>query len=233
MATRPDSPLSSHAGPDAGNGAVKRRSRVRRALAALALVGVAMLGMGGTPTQPSPFLRALVMKLTSYPERSAMVAAAKLLSDRLTMPSPASILPNNFPHAFLATEDDGDYDAILIKRGIRSTPTPFTENGKEYWEAYVCHNESCPGRAAIKQQGKGDRPYIFAAKRPPVPATIDDEAAIAMTQVFCPKCQEAHDKAAPKEKDCFDPTVVEHYMTEEAIKIIEKIREEYRRRASH
>ena len=149
-----------------------------------------------------------------------------------------SILPDDFPHAYLAEADNGNYEAVLIKRGKRSTPTPFTENGKEYWEAYVCHNASCPGRAPGKK-GKDGLPYIFAGKRPKLPdppASGDGQGApmpdMSMMQIFCPKCKAAYDKAtSAKKKAAIDLTAVEHYQTEEAQKMLEKIREEYRKRS--
>lgn len=166
-------------GQEAGDGAPQRRPRARRAFAmgALALAAAMTMGTAGAaPAKPSPLLRGpwrvLVMKLTSYTERSLAVGAVKLLCQFGASSTPhdsGSILPNDFPHAYLAEGDDGDYDAILVKRGNRATRTPFTENGKRYWEAYICDNEACPGRAANKQKGKGDRPYIFAAKRPDTP----------------------------------------------------------------
>ena len=160
-----------------------------------------------------------------------------------------SILPDTFPHAYLAEEDNGNYDKILIKRGSRGVTTPFTENGKEYWEAYICHNESCPGRTGgkdgqaagkdgKKKGGKGGRPFIFAAKRPKLPdppASGDGRPPamqdMSMMHIYCPKCKAAYDKASPKKKASFDLFAVEHYQTEEAQKELEKIRNEYRKRS--
>ncbi|MBP5231949.1 MAG: hypothetical protein J6333_00920 [Planctomycetes bacterium] len=149
-----------------------------------------------------------------------------------------SILPDTFPHAYLAEEDNGKYDAILIKRGSKSVPTPFTENGKEYWEAYICHNANCPGRAQGKK-GKESPPYIFAGKRPkmPEPPANGENGQgpsmpdMSMMQIFCPKCKAAYDKASAKKKATFDLTAVEHYQTEEAQQELEKIRAEYRKRS--
>lgn len=151
-----------------------------------------------------------------------------------------SVLPDNFPHAYLAEEDNGNYDAILIKRGNKSFSTPFTENGKEYWEAYVCHNEACPGRTGGKGKkgAQEGRPYIFAAKRPPQPEPPAESGdgqeppmqEMAMPQIACPKCKAAYDKASPKKKAAFDLTACEHYQTEEAQQMLEKIRDEYHKR---
>lgn len=228
-------------GQEAGDGAPQRRPRAPHTLVALVLAAAMTMGTAGAaPAKPTPLLRGpwrvLVLKLTSYTERSLAVGAAKLLCQfgaSSSRPRSTSILPDDFPHAYLAEGDDGDYDAILVKRGNRATRTPFTENGKRYWEAYICDNEACPGRAANKQKGKGDRPYIFAAKRPdtPPPPPANEEEAIMMIEVLCPQCKAAYDKAPATEKDRFEPTMVEHYLTEEGMKILEKIREEYRRRS--
>lgn len=151
-----------------------------------------------------------------------------------------SVLPDDFPHAYLAEEDNGNYDAILIKRGSKSIQAPFTENGKEYWDAYVCHNEACPGRGPAKKGSKeGGRPYIFAGKHAPMPEPPAEggegqEAPppdMAMTQIVCPKCKAAYDKASPKKKAAFDLTMVEHYQTEEALKKLQEIRDEFRKRS--
>lgn len=144
-----------------------------------------------------------------------------------------SILPANFPHAFLAAADDGNYDAILIKRGKREVPTPFTENGKEYWPAFVCVNPSCPGL-------KGGKPYIFAAVQAPSPEPAPDAATDAndapgpestAASTVCPKCKEALEKAKGANRPQFDMTAVERYNTPEGTEILNKIRDEYRKNA--
>ncbi|MBP5232656.1 MAG: hypothetical protein J6333_04560 [Planctomycetes bacterium] len=138
-----------------------------------------------------------------------------------------SILPDNFPHAYLAAQDDGNYDAVLIKRGRRDTPTPFTENGKEYWPAYVCHNPTCPGL-------KGDKHFIFAAVRPPqenpAPNAAPASGHEAMpAPIVCPQCKAAMEKAKNANRSQYDMTAVERYQTNEGAEILNKIREEYRK----
>ena len=144
-----------------------------------------------------------------------------------------SILPDNFPHSYLAVADNGNYDALLIKRGRRDTSTPFTENGKEYWGAYICRNPSCPGL-------KNNRPFIFAGVRVQVetPASGANAAprghdAMA-APMFCPKCKEMMDKDKDKNKNAgraqYDITAVERYNTPEGVEILNKIREEYRKK---
>lgn len=136
-----------------------------------------------------------------------------------------SALPENYPHAFLAEKDNGNYDAILVKRGRRDAPTPFTENGKEYWPAYICSNPDCPGR-------KNGKPYIFAAvMRPPAeetaPPTAPDAPDAPTSTTVCPKCKEAMDKAKGANRSRYDLTAVERYNTPEGLEIIKKIREDY------
>jgi hypothetical protein len=144
-----------------------------------------------------------------------------------------SLIPANFPHTYLAEVDNGNYGALLIVRGQNSRPTPFTENGKEYWSAYICSAENCPGRA---EDGK---PYLFAGKLEKLPSQPMPEGAPdgyipedQYKQIECPLCRDAQDKARGSKKGDFQPYNVSYYQTEEGEKIIEKIREEYRKRAT-
>lgn len=153
-----------------------------------------------------------------------------------------SLIPDNFPHTYLAVEDNGKREAVIIKRGKKEVKTPFTENGKQYWEAYLCHNENCPGRPKTvgKKKKKKDAdaevpPFIFAGARPEIKKKEGEENKEPEygIQTFCPKCKAAYAKASKKKKQEYDLGAIERYQTDEALKIIEQIRAEYRKRAGN
>jgi hypothetical protein len=142
-----------------------------------------------------------------------------------------SLVPSNFPNTYLAEADDGNYGAVLIVRGREARAVPFTEGGKEYWEAYICRAEVCPGR-------KDGKDYIFAAKRVPLenptppPGDLPEgyTPQIEYQQIECPLCKEARATAKKSERENFQFNA-DRYQTEEGLKIIDEIREAYRKQS--
>lgn len=163
-----------------------------------------------------------------------------------------SLLPDNFPHAYLAAADDGKYEAVLVKPGKNETKVPFAENGKEYWQAFVCMNENCPGRQQAKTASasktkkktkkEGDapagKPYIFAYVEKPmanppaesVPEGAEGEAPVMLEPPQCPKCREAYKKASAKRKVLYEMSSAERYYTPEGMKILDLIRDDLRKK---
>lgn len=136
-------------------------------------------------------------------------------------------IPSDFPHTFIAAEDDGKYDSVIIKRGRMSPKPPIDENGKQYWAAYICMNERCPGR-----EQTGGKPYVFAAvvnTPTDAPANGDMPPPEMYMETKCPLCADMYNKVRKEYKQYFDPINVQRYQTEEAKEIIKKIRERYRR----
>lgn len=142
----------------------------------------------------------------------------------------SSTIPSNFPRTYLAVEDAGNYGAVLEYRSSKPPELPIEKDGKKYYDAYICQNEKCPGR------GADGKPYIFAIlPPPPMPAPGPDGAAPqgapemmpGMPELFCPLCKKKYDSVKPKDQAQYDPTHIERYQTEEAIQMINKIREEF------
>lgn len=141
-------------------------------------------------------------------------------------------LPDTFPRSFIALEDAGNYDALLIIRGSDSPVVPIEKNGKKYYEAYICNNENCPGRS--KTDGK---PYIFGIVPPPPPPQYVEgtpppqeampEFSYGMLELYCPLCKEKFDSVKPKYQARYEPYRIERYNTPEALEMIEKVRAEF------
>lgn len=147
-------------------------------------------------------------------------------------------IPDNFPRAYIAVEDAGNYEAILEVRGSKPPEVPVDKDGKKYYDAYVCLNEVCPGRAKT-----GGKPYIFAILPPPMPALGPDGNPVpgpdgapgampGMQEMYCPLCKQKFDSVKPKDQAQYDPTHIERYQSQEAVEIINKIRDEYMKKNS-
>ncbi len=130
-------------------------------------------------------------------------------------------IPEYFPRSYLAVQDDGNYGAVLIQRSSKPAELPIVENGKEYYEAYICLNEKCPGRAKT-----GNKPYIFAIP-PAKPVKTEEGAMPSYPDLVCPLCKEKYSTVKPQEQAAYDPTHIERYQTEEAIQIINDIRDQF------
>ncbi len=147
--------------------------------------------------------------------------------------SGGSTIPENFPRAYLAVEDAGNYEALLEVRGSKPPELPIDRNGKKYYDAYICLNDACPGRATT-----GGKPYLFAIVPPPMPAMGPDGNPVpgpdgapgvmpGMQENFCPLCKKKFDSVKPKDQAQYDPAHIDRYQSQEAIDIINKIRDEY------
>lgn len=139
-------------------------------------------------------------------------------------------LPKDFPRTFIAEVDNGNYDAVLIERGDKSPVLPIVKDGKKYWEAYICMNEHCPGRANTPDK----KPYVFASvvpEMPPQPENPEEGGGEYFHfEVACPLCKEQQAKTAIQYKALFDPQNIARYTTPEAEEMINKMREEFRNR---
>lgn len=150
-----------------------------------------------------------------------------------------SLLPDNFPRVFIAAENNGSYENLLVERGAKNPKIPIESDGKKFWDAYICLNEYCPGRKKT-----GGRPYIFAGVMPEMPP-ISPEGPGApggpgtpppdmgpgyFPEIVCPECKKMYDTVKPKQKALYEPMNIERYMTDEAKEIIVKIREEHKKR---
>jgi hypothetical protein len=68
---------------------------------------------------------------------------------------PNGHVPVDFPNTWIAAEDDGHPERVVILRG-RTEPTgPVERDGKKLFPAYQCLDEHCSGR-------KDGKPYVFA-----------------------------------------------------------------------
>lgn len=146
-------------------------------------------------------------------------------------PASASRLPSDFPRTFIAEEDNGNYEAVLVERGDKTPNLPIVKDGKNYWEAYICMNEQCPGRAKTPDK----KPYVFASvvpEMPPQSANPVGEPTMEYIhfEVFCPLCKEWQKNAPPQEKERIDPQNISRYMTPEAEAMINRLREEFRQK---
>jgi len=137
-------------------------------------------------------------------------------------------IPDDFPRTFIAASDNGSYNAVIIKRSKTPPKTPILEGGKEYWDAYICLNEKCPGRKIT-----GGKPFIFAAvmQTPPNQGNGPETPPMdVFMDATCPECKVAYNKVSKEYKSLFDPINVQRYQTEEALKIIEQIREKFKKK---
>lgn len=145
--------------------------------------------------------------------------------------SGGSRLPKDFPRTFIAEQDNGNYEAVLIERGEKSPVMPIVKDGKQYWEAYICMNEHCPGRAKTPDK----KPYVFASvvpEMPPQPANPEGEPPMEYIhfEVACPLCKDQQAKVQTQYKVLFDPQNIARYTTPEAEEMINKMREEFRKK---
>lgn len=68
---------------------------------------------------------------------------------------PNGHIPEDFPHTWLAPQDDGHPDKVVIIRCRDEPPPPVEQNGVKLFQAYQCLNEKCPGRS-------DGQPFVFA-----------------------------------------------------------------------
>lgn len=135
--------------------------------------------------------------------------------------SGSNLIPDNFPHTFIAVKDNGNPKAILIKRGQSEPAVPFTENEKEYWQAYICQNTECPG---MKKGKKYVFAYVVEAPR------IDEKTGEILeppAPPVCPLCVKAAKKAHGKDREKYENAMVERFQTPEGEKIFDDIRAKY------
>lgn len=105
--------------------------------------------MPGALTRPAGTWRQLLLIL-------ACAGLAAVSFCRWLQPDESEMqVPVDFPNTWIAAQDDGHPDRLVIIRGRSEPQTPVTRDGTTLFQAYHCLNPACPGHS-------GHAPYVFA-----------------------------------------------------------------------
>ncbi len=124
---------------------------------------------------------------------------------------PANAAPQfrvTIPRTFMQVKDNGRYDNFLVRKIGQEPVVPFLDKGEEYWQAFVCKNEKCPGRAL-----NGGKSYVFAG--------VVENGEIT----GCPLCAAEYAKAAPEVRNDYDPHNFRRYYLPEAVEMIKEFQQ--------
>lgn len=69
--------------------------------------------------------------------------------------APNAQIPADFPNTWIAEQNDGHPERIVIVPGRTEPPAPHVQDGVKLFPAWCCLNEKCPGR-------HDGQPFVFA-----------------------------------------------------------------------